>query len=272
MISKKVIAAAAAIVGLVGAGAAHAYSVAYGHSPNGSRTAPAGDLELALEARDAFYGGGTPQIQDFEGIAAGSYASLVIPFGDVVGDVDTRVNATLTSAGGLVDELPAGLASREGRYSVGDVAAGGRKFWEARATASGTTFELSFDNPVVKFGFFGVDVGDFGGILQLELLNAAGNWVPVAPNPLLTVRGGLAEGSVLYFGITAENEDEWFTRVLFRSSVPAGVTSVADVFAFDSFTVVAAPRDTSPTPVPTPGTLALLGAALTGLALMRRRA
>jgi hypothetical protein len=47
-------------------------------------------------------------------------------------------------------------------------------------------------------------------------------------------------------------------------------TSGSDIFGFDMFTVVAAP-DGPVTPVSLPGSLALTGAALAGLALVRRR-
>lgn len=257
-----------------------AYVVTYGHTANGFRDVPLIKYDAALDARTNFFDGGMPAVESFEGFATGTTGNLAITFGSG----DTAVTATLGGTSGRIASVTPG-ATDEGRYSVagspGDSAAEGTKFWETRATNAGSTFELWFDNPVIKFGFFGVDVGDFDGVLELEMLGrdpVTGAEIvigTVGPGSAAggAVIGGRADGSVLYFGVTAETEAQWFRGVRFRSVIGGSRTTLSDdVFAFDSFTVVAAPRGPLPTPLPTPGTLALLGAAMVGLALVRRRA
>lgn len=266
---KKIIAASAAIVGIAGAGTAQAYKVDYGHSASADSTVPLTSFPAALDARNAFFAGGMPAVQDFENITAGTSGPLSLTFGSG----DSAVVATLSGTGGKVVQVGAGLTD-EGRFSVGVAPSSmGSKFWETKATSEGSTFELWFDNPVVKFGFFGIDVGDFDGVLELEILGgtAGSSEVIKTLRPTDAITGDAADGSVLYFGVTAADSAEWFRGVRFRSFGPARTTVSDDVFAFDSFTVVAAPRGTGPDPVPAPGTVALLGAALAALALVRRR-
>jgi hypothetical protein len=272
---KNIIATTVALVGITSAGTALAYDVTYGvsYGQSGSTdpTQPLPTFEAALEARKEFFAGGMPAVQDFESIAVGTAGPLSLTFGSG----DTSVTATLSGTAGKVVSVASG-ATDEGRYSVGAPPGSmGTRYWETKATSAGSTFELWFDNPVVQFGFFGIDVGDFGGVLELEILagTAASSTVLATLSPAGAITGTEADGSVLYFGVTADQSHEWFRGVRFRSFAPTSRASVADdVFAFDSFTVVAAPRTTPPTPVPAPGTLALLGAALMGLALLRRRA
>lgn len=256
-----------------------AYVVTYGHTANGFRDVPLVKYDAALDARTDFFDGGMPAVQGFEDFATGTTGNLAITFGSG----DNAVTATLGGTSGRVAAVTPGTTD-EGRYSVagspGNSAAEGTKFWETKATNAGSTFELWFDNPVIKFGFFGVDVGDFGGVLELDLLGRD----PVTGDEVLigtvgpgaaggAVISGPADGSVLYFGVTAQTSADWFRGVRFRSVIGGSRTTLSDdVFAFDSFTVVAAPRGPLPTPLPAPGTLALLGAAMVGLALLRRRA
>jgi len=274
---KNIFATAVALVGIASAGTAHAYDITYGvsfgHSGSSDPTRPLPTFAAALAARNDFFDGGMPAVQDFESVAVGTTGPLSLTFGSG----DSSVVATLSGTAGKVVSVASG-ATDEGRYSVG-VPPGsmGNRYWETKATSTGSTFELWFDNPVVKFGFFGIDVGDFGGVLELEILGgtAGSSTVLTTLSPAGAITGTRADGSILYFGVTASETEssEWFRGVRFRSFAPGSRASVADdVFAFDSFTVVAAPRTTPPGTVPAPGTLALLGTALMGLALLRRRA
>lgn len=140
--------------------------------------------------------------------------------------------------------------------------AGSTKFWEVRAGGSGN-FEVDFSESIAAFGFYGVDIGDFGGQLKLALSNGDEFTVDNTSGS-----GGSTGGSVLFFGLIAENASEEFTSIDFLT------TNDADVFAFDNFTIGNREQvvpNPDPTPVPEPGTLALLGLGLAGLGLSRRK-
>ena len=89
-----------------------------------------------------------------------------------------------------------------------------------------TSFQLSFSQPQAAFGFYGVEIGDFGGALTLNLVGG-GSTVVTVPNNTTSA----ADGAVIYFGliVTAGNE---FSSITFGNS-----NSADDVFAFDDFTI-----------------------------------
>ena len=236
----------------------------FGHTSNGGGF-PLTTYSAAAGARTTFAGGGTPSFYNFEDATVGA-TSLSIGLGGVT--------ATLSGAG-KVGTTPAGTTDGFGRYSVSGVSCPaigpkppacldvGTKYWEATApVASASSFRLDFSTAVDSFGFFGMDIGDFGGVVQLVLTRVDNTTVTVAPGAG-AITGGQASGSVLFFGVRADIASDYFKSVQFISS---GGTA-ADGFAFDMFTVSAAPT----APVPLPGSLALVGAALGGLVLVRRR-
>jgi hypothetical protein len=67
---------------------------------------------------------------------------------------------------------------------------------------------------------------------------------------------------VLYFGIIGTTGADQFTSVAFNTTLGEG-----DVFAFDNMTIGSLEQ----VHIPEPGTLALLGIALAGMGLSRRR-
>lgn len=257
---RTLIALSLASLGTLGAGSAFAYNTYTGEDANGSSSTIPAITPNATGAQGDFLGSfgnnNQPGVETFEGQAV-ALGSITLGFGSG----NTAVNATLSSANGGVASV---ITPNDGRFSV----PGGNKFWAASARTGGDTFTITFSGKVEAFGFFGIDIGDFGGNLSMELLDAAGNQMGSAFAVGGSLSSAASDGAVLYFGIVAQSESEWFRGIRFRL---ANSTANEDLFAFDSFTVVGAPQPAG-TNVPEPGSLALASLALLGLGMARRRA
>lgn len=187
-------------------------------------------------ARSSFFsnlvGVGT---ETFESIAAGS-ASPTVSFAGA---------GSATLAGGNVRTGSDGA----GRYPIS-----GSKYYYAGTS----NFTINFSQAVSAFGFYGIDIGDFGGQLTLTLTNGGTQTVTV-PNQISST--GQISGSVLYFGLYDTVNS--FTAITFGNNSGGN-----DVFAFDDFSVGSLQQIK---PLPEPATLALVGSSLAALAFLRRR-
>lgn len=184
--------------------------------------------------------------ETFEGFANGTSAPLALTF-------PGAGTATLTGGGGQIATVLSGT-NGAGRYPIS-----GSNYWEVSA-GSGGNFTISFSTPVAAFGFWGVDIGDFGGQLTLGLMG--GGTTNITVNNTVGSNGS-TDGSVLFFGVIGNTVGDLFTSVTFNTTTGQG-----DVFAFDDMTIGSLQQVRI---VPLPGTLLLLGSALAGLGLMRRR-
>jgi hypothetical protein len=242
---------AAAGLGLLPALPASAYGTFFGQDLNGSATIPLASTPNSSAAEALFkanlIGVGT---EDFEAqpLLAGPTLSLNFPGAGT---------ATLNSSNGAVCDR-ATCGESFGRFSV----PGGSKYWEVDA-GPGSTFSIDFNQNIAAFGFYGIDISDFGGTLSIQLLDAALNSlgtfaVPARPNN---------DGNVLYFGILATSDAELFRHVVFTSTAGS-----ADTFAFDSMTIGSRDQVVGfGTSIPEPTSLALVGAAFAAAGLARRR-
>ncbi|MGB0563177.1 MAG: PEP-CTERM sorting domain-containing protein [Spirulinaceae cyanobacterium] len=151
----------------------------------------------------------------FDALPAGTSGQVSLDFG--------QAGVATLQGGGTVKRVTSG--TNFGRYAIS-----GHHYWAA--DASGNDFGIQFSDSVAAFGFHGVDIGDFGGLLKLNLTLAnGGSQQVVIPNT--SGQGGNTNGSVLYFGLIAESADEVFTGLSFDMNAPGDV----DIFAFDDLTI-----------------------------------
>lgn len=242
---RKILSTVAIAAGLMAAGSANAYLVFSGVDNNGNAGAQVASTN-STAAENSFksnlVGVGT---ENFE-TSSGS-APLALDFG-------AAGIATLNGAGS-VQTNGVGATNGAGRYSV----PGGTRFWEVSA-GGGSPFQVDFSSSLAAFGFYGIDLGDFGGTLTLEMSKAGS----VVGTQVVTMASqGVADGSILYFGLIAANASEEFDSIRFLST-----TGTGDVFAFDSFTIGTKEQIRQ---LPEPASLALVAGSLLGLGLVRRR-
>lgn len=138
---------------------------------------------------------------------------------------------------------------------------------------SAGSFTMKFSAAIQAFGFFGSDIGDFGGGLTLELfkdedgVNPSQTFV-VVPGSTPATGANDQGGSLLFFGFIDTAVGYKKIRFVHQNFVNGDFTDV-DGFGYDDM-LIASVNDV-PNPTPEPASLALLGAALAAAGLSRRR-
>lgn len=229
---------------------AQAYRLFFGEDLNNSWSTPLSATPNSSAAQGEFLSGLVGVgVETFEGFSAGTRGPVGLNFGEA--------GVATLQGNGYIQQRASGT-SAAGRYAVS-----GSKFWEG-AAGSGA-FSIDFSQEVAAFGFNGVDIGDFGGQLSLilDLVNGGQTTVTV---PNTVGRSGSTDGSVLYFGLIAENDDELFNGLSFSMTTGQG-----DMFAFDNMTIGSKEQVAStPEPVSVLGLLAV--GAMGAVAGLKRKA
>jgi len=226
--------------------------------PSPSQIFTAEDLEPGeavtagvLAARTAFLSRLDSTVQSFgfeRPINAGAGPTLGTTFAGSAG----AITANLV---GNIGQQVVGM-SEAGRFNT---TAGGSQYWRVDSTSNGS-FSINFSRSISAFGFYATDVGDFGGVLSLDLTRSADNVIETLLVRPQNSGSNIASGSLLFFGFADQNSE--YSRVTFRST---GTLSTPDYFGFDDFVVADRGQIRVPTPptgIPEPGSLALVGLAL----------
>jgi hypothetical protein len=215
-----------------------AYIDYFGEDLNPGGTVPAAGSAMA--ARDAFLstlpsGVGT---ETFESLAGSTPLSLSFP----------------GSSGSITANL-SGDAEILSGFGAGRFATSGSKWLEVGTNSS---FLIEFSSPVSAFGFYGTDIGDFGGQIMLTLTNG------VTKDITVNNTVGAPDGSLLFWGFTDDMNS--YSKIEFNN------VSNQDFWGFDDMTigdltqVQTGSGSGSRQGVPDGGsTLVMLGSAVVGL-------
>ncbi len=169
--------------------------------------------------------------EDFESFPANVTQPLTLDFG-------STGTATLTGSGRIQN------SSNTGRWATS-----GTNYWSAQTG----DFNINFSEAVSAFGFYGTDIGDWGGSLKIEYSNGTSNILNVGNS---IGANGNTNGSVLYFGFYEDDSSLAFTSVSFLNN------SSTDVFGFDDMTIGSYEQIQ---PIPEPSSILLLGLGFLGL-------
>lgn len=182
--------------------------------------------------------------ETFESLAGGQTE----PFNLSFPGSNSSITATLSGAGSTICDINTNcLPPAAGEFPTsGD-----------RWVATNIGFDISFSEAISAFGFYGTDIGDFGGLLELTLSNGT--------TEVLTIDNGSENGSLLFYGFI--DQTETYTNIAF-----ANTAGGSDFFGFDDMVIGDAGQISLHVAVPEPGTLSLLAIGLLGLFLVGVRA
>lgn len=121
--------------------------------------------------------------------------------------------------------------------------------------ATNTGFNITFSDAISAFGFYGTDIGDFGGQLELTLSNGT--------TEILTINNGSSNGSLMFVGFI--DLTDTYTSIAFSNS-----SFGSDFFGFDDMIIGDEGQITGGhTEVSEPGTISLFVIGLLGFLIRK---
>jgi hypothetical protein len=241
---------------IMSAASAHAAGTTFfGEDLHSSANTPLASTPNANAAEASFLSflSGT-STEDFEAFSSGAGTPLNLSFSGSAG----ALSATLTGGNGAVQSVTPGSTNGFGRYATS-----GSNFFEVSAGGA-NNFVSTFGTAIASFGFNGIDIGDFGGQLQLDI-GFDDTSSEIVNVPTTVGSGGSTDGSVFYFGYIIGSGSPLISTVSFLTTTGSG-----DIFAFDDFTIGDRQQTTTPT-IPVPAALPLMASGLAAIGLVRRR-
>ena len=222
----------------------------------GLNTAPGGQVTgEPLVKRTQFEGAlipGSLKSEGFGGATIGSYDKFDMT---ALGGTITRTGGT--GAAGRVENSTTDGA--DGRFDT----SGDGQWWR-----TAVSFEIDFADNISAFGFYGTDFGDFAGTFLMELLLADGSSLTYDLLDVMAPSNAATNGWLQFFGVVDDTNSDQISGVRFTITQGSSDPDDWDFLGFDSFVVGDVATSTD---VPEPGSLALVGASLLGLAAARRR-
>ncbi len=195
-----------------------AQQIFFGEDLNSSDIVPPASMANTTTAHNNFMAqlSSGVGIESFETFSTSATQPLNLSFPGSSGSI----GATLTSPATLqiIRNTVPGTASN-GRYPLSGV-----QFLQV----NGTDFTLNFSSPIAAFGFYGADIGDYGGHLTLDVRYLTAGVVTLNVGNSAT-GGGATDGSALFFGFL--NTSDTFDQIIFHNS------DANDLFAYDAMTV-----------------------------------
>ncbi len=239
---------------LAAASAANA-GIFFGYDEHNSNTTPLPEAQRvnSTAAADDFHAQlVAPRVVSFEP-TEGIAPSSVFP----APASGTGINPLVSFGDGITAQFTNGVVRFQTPGTAGpDVQPSGRYPTDGvhYLAATDSTLIIELNEPVVAFGLWGIDIGDFNGTFSITLDNGRGGPAfTLAPHSV----SGQLSGSVMFLGII--DADHPFSRVTINNS-----NYSTEVFAFDEIVTGEL--------IPTPGAAALLTLAGMALAGRRRRA
>ena len=212
------------------------------------------DFKTQSDIQTWLAGGQFTLLESFESIDKNWHYSLTSDDLGTFHSVGAQAGIGSSSYKGIVgdaDEFPYKFrVTDDKRFGRFNTTPDGSKFLDS-ADITMITLDIKEDANISKMFFFMTDPGDVGAKTSVKSINKLSEDFDID-----NISSGQGNKSLWFVGIDAG--DDYISNITWSTG-----DHTNDGFGLDDFTQVA--------PVPEPGTLLLLGAGITGLALYRRR-